>query len=297
MRRPSTTRRRLLRSGAAAAGCGTLGSAAGCLDGFRPLSYRTWLPAPTASPAFTPGFEVLRPAVLVDRQDQFSPHVDFDEMDRVWAPATLEAGDATTFVHQDDVVVVEGPFERDATRAACEANGFASRGEYHGFSLLTAPGAGAGVAVGEDELVGVGLFMGAVEEPRPVLEAYVDARAGRVERWVESNEDLAALLDVFEDPHYLRAGLAGPTDTHDPENGRFRGRIGYGHGWSVRAGTLDGRWAIVTESPDAVDASDLRSWVNANRKRGDRFADWRDVTFETSGRVCVVTAVTDARNY
>ena len=53
----------------------------------------------------------------------------------------------------------------------------------------------------------------------------------------------------------------------------------------------------MTESPDAVDASDLRSWVSANRKRGDRFADWRNVTYETKGRVCVVAAVTDARNY
>jgi hypothetical protein len=82
MRQPSTTRRRLLRFGAAAAGGGALASAAGCLDGFRPPSYRTWLPAPGTTTAFTSWFEVLRPAVLVQRQDQFSPGVDFDDVDR-----------------------------------------------------------------------------------------------------------------------------------------------------------------------------------------------------------------------
>lgn len=297
MRRPSPTRRRLLRFGAAAAGCGTLASVAGCLHAFRPPSYRTWLPAPGTTTAFTSGFEVLRPAVLVERQDQFSPGVDFDDVDRAWAPAPLEAGDATTFVHQNNAVVVEGAFDRDAARAAFEADGFEPRGTYDGYSLLAAPGAGAGVAVGADELVGVGLFMGAVEEPQSVLEAYVDAHAGRVERWVESNEDLAALLDALANSHFLRAQLTGPTETHDPESGRFRGAVGRGHGWAIEDRTLTGRWAIPFESTDAVDVQSLRTWVDANRERGQRFADWRDVAVDATDGVGVVTARMDAQDY
>jgi hypothetical protein len=202
-----------------------------------------------------------------------------------------------TFVHQNHVVVVNGSLDRDAVRAAFEAKEFEARGEHHGYSFLTAQGAGGGVAVGADDLVGVGLYMGAVEEPLPVLEVYVDARAGRVERWVDSDEDLAALLDAFETPHYLRVRLVEPTDTHDPETGRFLGAVGRGHGWAIEGRTLTGRWAIPFESTDTVDVQSLRTWVDANRERGQRFADWRDVAVDATDGVGVVTARMDAQDY
>jgi hypothetical protein len=298
MRQSSTTRRRLLRGGAAVATCGTFASTAGCLDGFRPPSYRTWLPAPTATtPASASGFETMQPAVLVERQDQFSADLTFDEMDRVWAPAPIEAGDASRFLHQNNVVVVEGSFDRDATRAAFEADGFEPRGTYDGYSLLTAPGKGAGAAIGDDDFVGVGLFMAAVDSPRPYLEAYVDANAGRVERFVDATDDLAALLDALDDPHYLNAAMVDARTVHQPEDGLFRGVGGRGHGWSVAERTVTARWAFPFKSTDAVDVEALRTWVDANRGPGRQFADWRDVTVDTAETVGVVTARMDAQDY
>ncbi len=240
---------------------------------------------------------MLQPAVLVERQEQFSADLTFDEMDRVWAPAPIEAGDASRFLHQNNVVVVEGSFDRDAARAAFEADGFEPRGTYDSYSLLSAPGKGAGAAIGDDELVGVGLFMAAVDSPRAYLEAYVDANAGRVDRFVDANDDLPALLDALDDPHYLNAAMFDARTAHEPENGLFRGVVGRGHGWSVAGRTVTARWAFPFESTDAVDVEALRTWVDANRGPGQEFADWRDVTVDTAEAVAVVTARMDAQDY
>jgi hypothetical protein len=239
----------------------------------------------------------MQPAVLVDRQDQFSPAVQFDDMDGLWWPAPIAASAVDAFLRQNNVVVVEGPIDRAATREAFLAEGFEPRGADDDYAILTAPGMGSGVAIGTRAVVGVGLAMSAVSEPRAYLDSFLDARAGRVERFVEANPAHAAFVDAIDDLHFCTTFLSEPDDVHAPENGRFRGRVAFGHGWTVAGGTLSGRWVIATESPDSVTANDLRAWVTAEPEVGDRFEGWRDFAYERSGRVGVVTARKDAADF
>lgn len=291
MREPSTTRRALLGRGGAAVGAAALGSTAGCLAGFRPPAFQRWLPTPEAlgAPCHYP-FEAYDLAALAVREDAFPSTVDFSNLAVGWEPAPFDWRDVSRFVRLANVVLVDAPVDRRATREAFADRGMTVRGERAGHTLLTAPEAGSGVAIGDESFVGAGLAFARVREPLPVLETFVDAVAGRAPRYVAEREALDATLDALGDGHYLRATTRHGGDEGTPEQGSFAGEVARGHAWTVDGATTSGRWVRTFETAADVPVEAVRAWVAAEREEG-RFAPYQDFSVRARGGVAVVDAV------
>lgn len=291
---PSTTRRELLGRGAGAVAAAATATAAGCLAGFRPPAYESWLPTPEAigAPHHYP-FEAYDLAALTAREDAFAPAVDHSTLAVGWEPAPFEPRDVSRFVRTNDVVLVDADVDRRATREAFETNGFEVVGDRADHVLLSASDGSAGVAVGDGSFVGAGLAFAAVDDARRVLAAVVDAIAGRGPRYVEARSELDAALNALDDGHYVTATTRHPPDEGTPADGVFAGEVARGRRWTVDGATTTGRWVRVFETPSDVPVAAVRAWLDAARDDDSRLEPFREFTVEASGRVAVVDAVAD----
>lgn len=211
-REDGTNRRQLLKTGATALAAGLTASSAGCLAAMPPLgqrvqygrvdtpplgdpTYLEWLPAPSAfaDEHVGDGYNVLYTtpvnmgesvagrsftfpeSLMMGFLDYFG--IDYDEYDRL--------------VRAGPVVALEAPLDPGSVERTLTGSGYGPAGSYEGYDLYSRSDTPRTAAVGD----GVVVFARG-DSARGDLEAVVDARGERVDRYHEVDDDFERFVDV-----------------------------------------------------------------------------------------------------
>jgi hypothetical protein len=208
---PTPTRRTLLRRGAGAVAAGFVAATAGCTSALPPLGtaqrfgridvpdadpprYRRWLPAPSA----VGGFDAEGYAYLFRRPDA----LDYPAPVRFTTPRKRLLAELDHFgvgyanydalLHTPFGTALSGDFDAAAVAETLAASGYAatgSDGDYDCFARDDVPrraAVGDGVVVWSSERV----------HDHPRIDALLDARAGRVDRYHDADAGIARLTDT-----------------------------------------------------------------------------------------------------
>jgi len=238
-----TTRRALLRRGAGALATGVAAATAGCASALPPLGaaqrfgridvpdadpprYRRWLPAPAA----VDGFDAEHYAFLFRRPGE----LDYPAPVRFTTPRKRLLASLDHFgvgyanydgrLHTPFGTVLGGAFDAAAVATALTRSGYAavgSRGDYDLFARDDVPRRAAvrdGVVVRSSRRV----------HDHPRIEALIDARAGRIDRYHGADAGVARLTDAVGESRMVE--YIPPTDERywqKCEGFRFDGDTAY----------------------------------------------------------------------
>lgn len=210
--RPSlTTRRTLLRSGVGLAATALTVTVSGCASGLPPLGsarrfgridpppadpphYRRWLPAPAA----VSGLDRVHYPFLYRRPDE----LDYPAPVRFTTPRKRLRAELDHFgvgyaayhglLASPLGTVVEADVDTATVVRTLTESGYRADGSYHGYDRFARDDVPRRAAVGEDAVV----WASDRVHDHPSVETLLDARAGRVDRYHEANDDVARLTDA-----------------------------------------------------------------------------------------------------
>ncbi|MFB6184786.1 MAG: hypothetical protein ABEI96_09555 [Haloarculaceae archaeon] len=203
------TRRTLLRLGAGAVAT-SLAAASGCVSSLPPVGlpqhfgridvppadpprYRRWLPAPSA----LDGLDGDHYRFLYRQPSR----LDYPAPIRFVVPRKRLLSELDYFgvgyaaydelLHTDAGTVVLAPFDRDTVARTLTESGYETAESYHDYDLFARQDVHRRAAVGD----GVVVWTSERVHDAPDVEALVDARAGRVDRYHEENDGFARLSE------------------------------------------------------------------------------------------------------
>jgi hypothetical protein len=234
-----STRRALLRRGAA----GLAAATAGCASALPPLGsaqhfgridvpdadtprYRRWLPAPSA----VDGLDAAHYASLFRRPGE----LDYPAPVRFTTPRKRLLAELDHFgvgyanydglLHTDLGTVVAADFDRDAVAETLTRSGYAPAGADGDYDLFARDDVPRRAAVGDGTVV----WSSARVHASPHVEALIDARAGRIDRYHEVDAGVERLTDVVGESRMVE--YLPPSDARDwkkCEGFRFDGDTAY----------------------------------------------------------------------
>lgn len=299
------TRRALLRRGvaaagvaAASAGCSGLLSSSG--DGTDVFSQ--WLPTPDAFGLDEYWFDYYDLETLATEAANLGGEPDVFE--RTWEPVGVDWEDTTAVVTVGSVDVVTASFPRADAESALTDAGYDEGGTYRGYTIFRNGSAGRAVAVTEGTLLVSAVGQdAAVVSGGPVdrIETVVDAKAGAVDRYAATDEDMRTLVDALGGATLVDGTtLAGPEDTA-PKGGRFRNLVARGSATEIAGDRTEEKWVYVYDSPTDVDLDVLRRYVEANRngsaRASDAFGTVEEIEYTRTGRKGIISGTRATGEY
>jgi hypothetical protein len=226
------TRRTLLRRGAGALAAGVVAATAGCASALPPLgsaqrfgridvpdaappAYRRWLPAPSA----VDGLDAEHYAFLFRRPGE----LDYPAPVRFTTPRKRLRSDldhlGVGYANYDGLLrtalgtVIDAAFDPAAVAETLVGSGYAAAGSYGGYDLFERDDVPRRVAVGDGTVVRSSRRV----HPTPRIEALLDARADRIDRYHAADAGVARLTDAVGESRMVE--YVPPTD--DPPDGRY----------------------------------------------------------------------------
>ena len=276
----------MLRAGA----IGGVAGVAGCLEALmqamdEPL-YRQWLPAPGALEADHYQVQFLNINEIVDNHtainqgfyddvrnlEELFLGVEFDHLDRVTA--------------LNNVVVAAGEFDTAAVGSEIEEEGYSYVTEYEEYEIYEA-NENSATAVTEDATINVPIAgnLSAAE----IIELLIDAQAGNVDRYHETNGDFEAVTDELGFATILGVQTFDPVAQTHAEGGQFENNVGVAIGWDIDAGTAEFTAALAFQNEGDIVLSDVETWTQA----ANEFDLIEDLTVESNDALAVVTGTAD----
>ncbi|MFB6255627.1 MAG: hypothetical protein ABEH58_02690 [Haloplanus sp.] len=226
------TRRALLRRGAGALATGVVAATAGCASALPPLGaaqrfgridapdvapprYRRWLPAPTG----VDGFDAEHYAYLFRRPST----LDYPAPVRFVVPRKrvlshldyfgVGYANYDTLLRTPFGTVLGGSFDATAVATTLVESGYTAAGSRGDYDLFTRDDVPRRVAVRDGTIVRSSERV----HDTPAIEALIDARAGRIERYHAADTGVARLTDTVGESRMVE--YIPPTD--DPPDGRY----------------------------------------------------------------------------
>ena len=280
------------------AGCsGLLPSSGGGTDVFS-----QWLPAPDAFGLDTYWFDYYDLETLAAQRDNLGGEPDVYE--RTWRPLGFDWEDATAVVTVGSVDVVTASFARADAESALTDAGYDEGGSYKGYTLFRNGSAGRAVAVTEGTvLVSTTRQDAAVVSGDPVdrIQTVVDAKAGSVDRYAATDEDMRTLVDKLGAATFVDGTTLSGSDSTGPRSGRFRNLVARGSTTEIAGDRTEEKWVYVYDSTTDVDLDALRRYVEANKngsaRASDSFETVADIEYTRDGRLGIITGTRAADEY
>jgi hypothetical protein len=303
-----TTRRTVLKSGAATAGLLAAGSLSGCssipfLGGG--AGYTEWVPAPAEykdTESLTFGYS--NPKTIADNEDNFDEDtyenyeqqeirnigVDFDEM-------TFRLGTG-------EYAVVDGDYEESDVVDELESDGeetseFEEDGEEGEFTIYVPVDSGDTVplafAVNGTRVVRgtnlssapVGLTPKGDTDAVGVLETVIDTQAGNTARFTDESEGFSILTDELGETTLVSGQFRGEAiEDGNPEAGSFEGALGGGVAITVNGEQSDVKFVTVFENEGDADQGDLEDYVDESLD--DQYDPNGEPAYDTGGRTGII---------
>lgn len=284
----------------AVAGVGAVASSAGCmgfLDGSDD-AYADWMPAPAELDAEEPyRFSAYDEDDWTEHEDELET-VDFSDFERQWEPLDFDHEDVSTSLYFGPVAVYEASFDDEEAVDELEDEGFEVDGEQDGSDVYVSENGERAFGLGDEILLIANDDWGAsgsgsdeALSPKELVELVVDTTAGEADRYVETNDDVGALVDAFGDVSSIEVDAISVDLEEDVESGQFEGMVARGETDTFDGDETERRWLTLYEDEADVDLDDLETWVDADNE----FDDVDDVVYEKDDRFGIVagTLATD----
>jgi len=309
------TRRSLLRRGLATVATGAVASSAGCTDTLSNLGgsgsttpekeekpaasvYTEWLPAPSSvGDEDHYAFTYLDMASIESNEDELGPaEYDPDDTEGRWAPLDIDWTDVSNLVLFSDSFVAEADFDRDEAISTLEGEEYTEDSTYEGYTIMLSEYEDEAIAIGDGVVVGASATNPEGEDgDTSDVETIIDTKAGAADRYID-DEDLSVLTEELGRATSVTGRTTEQPDFPDPEDAEFENMVARGSNSVIDGETTDRKWVVVYESEDDADTDALEEWVNQNDNYGDQFDDVDDISYDTRGRLGIITGTSDTED-
>lgn len=174
-----------------------------------------------------------------------------------------------------------------------EDNDYEDDDEYEGVQVFLGPNESRAVGLTNNEILVTSGSWSTDDEAIDVLETAVDTYNGEEARYVDENEDFAAVTSQLSGGTFDYATTHEETEETNAENGQFEGAVARGSSESVNGETMDVQAVIVFDDADDIDMGDVEDF----RDDSDTFDDIDDVSLNSSGRSVIITGTMDTDDY
>lgn len=284
------------------AGAGTV-LVAGCSSlpfGGRGFTYRRWMadPGPLAADELFV-LEYHEPKALSEHGDELDDRVvgpytgeetttELTGIDREDVTARVRAG----VLRESRPTVWRVDYETEAVVAELEAHGFVDDRIYEGYDVYVAEDdptyRGRAVALGDGRIVFAERDGDATGTE--VAERVIDARQGKVDRYGDADEAMAAFAEECGTGHLVLGTFHEPVEEDDPSTARLEHSVANGVRIDVDDGQAVVRVLFVFDDEEHVDTGTVEDWLAS--QRDDEVDNWLDelddATVEQRGIAAVV---------
>ncbi|MFB6142163.1 MAG: hypothetical protein ABEJ30_02335 [Halorientalis sp.] len=283
------SRRRVLQGGTVASAMALAGcsSVTNLLGGGGGGAYTQWLYAPgTISNDDHYQFQLLRPQKFEAHEDNLGSFYENIQGQSEIAAVELDFAQMKTLVSADPGAAITHQKSADDITGSLEDNGFDQDDEHEGYDIYVGSDEQQAFGVSGSKLVGAtpGIFNDV--DPVNVVEAVIDAKVGKGERYVDENDDFDTLTDqIGGSTAYAFGGTHEQYDSGAPKDGKFEGSVATSLGISFDHDGATIKTYIVFEEQGAIDKETIRDVVEDDQYYED--VDGSSVSF--SGRVAILT--------
>ncbi|WP_435358827.1 hypothetical protein [Haloarchaeobius sp. DFWS5] len=260
-----------------------------------------WLPSPANTPFYDGyGVEYYDIAAIESRKDalhenayerltteaarssntrKLFPDYDLAPLDAVLdfgRHAEVAFGSFDTDALQDQLSGVRGTYDDGEEHTGTHLD------RYRGFDLYDI---GAVLAVSEDAIVTPGWLP---EEARPYVEAILDAKAGEIDRYADTNDYVSAMLGLVDDPHALTCypEAMGGNSTRGFRADEITGGL---KSWRFGAETTHLTYANTYPDAESATAEKLQGYIDSE---SDRFGSFDGLDAQQNGGTVWATGTT-----
>lgn len=196
-----------------------------------------------------------------------------------------------------DVGVLRADFEKADLVEDLEDEAYDEATEREGYTIYVNEDDRRAFALDDSTVVLTPTYYEREQEPQAALEAVIDAKAGKVDRYVDESDACSKLVDAMG----TKSGVIGRTfedSEDDPQIGQFDGMVARGYTYAFDGATTDREWIVVYENESDVDTDDLEEWVEASSDREyGAFTDVDDIEYSQSGRVGRISGTMDTDDF
>jgi len=180
----------------------------------------------------------------------------------------------------------------DEFASTLEADVFRKRSTHRGFEVYVSPAPGDAESNRETPYKGMYAFDGkhVVRSVQPVVERIIDANAGAVDRYVETNDHAETMLRVANSGALLEIHRDGPVSPFGPLRGRTRLDQHVGYCLTGRFGSEFAACQLLVafETSDETAVDTVKGFVEAHRDDDNGFRHAETLEYDRSGHVVEV---------
>ncbi|GAB3689347.1 hypothetical protein GCM10028857_24570 [Salinarchaeum chitinilyticum] len=303
------SRRRFLKASGAVVGTGLLGASAGCTGilgggggggGSGLTAHTDWYFEPGAI-ADTDHHTISYQGTMeiANNEDQFDSDY-YDDTEQSFEDSYEYLGldfdevESRTYFGGFLATLLSGyTVDRSEIVESLEDNDYEDDDEYEGVQVFLGPNESRAVGVTNNEIVVTSGSWNTDDEAIDVLETAVDTYNGEEDRYVDENENFAALTSRLNGGTFGFAATHEETEETDAPNGRFEGAVAQGSASDVKGETMDIQAIYLFDSADDIDMGDVEDY----RDESDSFDDIDDVSLNRSGRSVIISGTMDTDDY